>query len=140
MMVTAACLLLRMQPSPHKILEAYLVTPVVAMYLLAGGNLSSVHLPRALSAERVAQGGSAGRSQAIMLLIYPMALLPVLLAYGARYAFESEMAFYVMLAFAGGLGVVVYWLALESAGLAAERRKEEIITELSRGDGPVATE
>jgi ABC-2 type transport system permease protein len=140
MMVTAACLLLRMQPSPHKILEAYLVTPVVAMYLLAGGNLSSVHLPRALNAERVAQGGSAGRSQAIMLLIYPMALLPVLLAYGARYAFNSDMAFYLLLAFAAVLGAVVYWLALESAGLAAERRKEQIITELSRGDGPVATE
>jgi len=140
MMVTAACLLLRMQPSPHKILEAYLVTPVVAMYLLAGGNLSSVHLPRPLSAERVAQGGSAGRSQAIMLLIYPMALLPVLLAYGARYAFNSDMAFYLLLAFAAILGAVVYWLALESAGLAAERRKEQIITELSRGDGPVATE
>jgi ABC-2 type transport system permease protein len=140
MMVTAACLLLRMQPSPHKILEAYLVTPVVAMYLLAGGNLSSVHLPRPLSAERVAQGGSAGRSQAIMLLIYPLALLPVLLAYGARYAFNSETAFYLLLAFAAILGAVVYWLALESAGTAAERRKEQIITELSRGDGPVATE
>jgi ABC-2 type transport system permease protein len=140
LMVTAACLLLRMQPSPHKILEAYLVTPVVAMYLMAGGNLSSVHMPRALNAERVAQGGSAGRSQAIMLLVYPMALLPVLLAYGARYAFDSEMAFYVLLAFAAGLGAVVYWLALESAGIAAERRKEQIITELSRGDGPVAAE
>jgi ABC-2 type transport system permease protein len=138
--VTGACLLFRMQPSPHKILEAYLVTPVVAMYLMAGGNLSSVHMPRALNAERVAQGGSAGRSQAIMLLVYPLALLPVLLAYGARYAFDSEIAFYVLLAFAAGLGAVVYWLALESAGDAAERRKEQIITELSRGDGPVATE
>jgi ABC-2 type transport system permease protein len=138
--VTGACLLFRMQPSPHKILEAYLVTPIVAMYLMAGGNLSSVHMPRALNAERVAQGGSAGRSQAIMLLIYPMALLPVLLAYGARYAFDSEIAFYVLLAFAAGLGALVYWLALESAGDAAERRKEQIITELSRGDGPVATE
>jgi ABC-2 type transport system permease protein len=140
LVVTAACLLLRMQPSPHKILEAYLVTTVVALYLLAGGNLSSVHMPRALNAERVAQGGSAGRSQAIMLLVYPMALLPVLLAYGARYAFDSELAFYLLLAFAAGLGAVVYWLALESAGIAAERRKEQIITELSRGDGPVATE
>ena len=138
--VTAACMLFRMQPSPHKILEAYLVTPVVAMYLMAGGNLSSVHMPRALNAERVAQGGSAGRSQAIMLLVYPLALLPVLLAYGARYAFDSEIAFYVLLAFAAGLGALVYWLALESAGDAAERRKEQIITELSRGDGPVATE
>jgi ABC-2 type transport system permease protein len=110
------------------------------MYLMAGGNLSSVHMPRALNAERVARGGSAGRSQAIMLLVYPMALLPVLLAYGARYAFDSQTAFYVLLAFAGGLGATVYWLALESAGVAAEKRKEQMITELSRGDGPVAAE
>ena len=138
--VTAACLLLRMQPSPNKILEAYLVTPVVAVYLLAAGNLGSVHLPRALNPERVAHGGSAGRSQAIMLFVYPLALLPVFLAYAARYAFDSEVAFYVLLAFAAGLGAVVYWFALESAVSAAERRKEQIITELTRNEGPVSTE
>jgi len=85
-------------------------------------------------------GGAAGRSQAFMLLAYPLALLPMLLAYGARYAFDSELAFYVLLAFAAGLGVVVYWIALGSAVTAAESRKEQIVTELSRADGPVATE
>jgi ABC-2 type transport system permease protein len=138
--VTTACLLLRMQPRPQKILEAYLVTPVVALYLLSAGNITSVHVPRALSAERVAQGGSAGRSQAFMFLVYPLALLPVLLAYGARYAFDSELAFYSMLAFAAVLGGVVYWVALDSAVTTAERRREQIITELARNEGPVATE
>ena len=138
--VTAACLLLRMQPSPLKILEAYLVTPIVALYLLSAGNLSSVHVPRALNAERVAQGGSAGRSQAVMFFVYPLALLPVLLAYGARYAFDSNAAFFGLLAFAAGLGAIVYWVALDSAVKAAEGRKEQIITELSRTAGPVATE
>jgi ABC-2 type transport system permease protein len=138
--VTAACLLLRMQPSPMKILEAYLVTPIVALYLLSAGNLSSVHVPRALNAERVAQGGSAGRSQAFMFFVYPVALLPVLLAYGARYAFDSEAAFYGLLAFAAGLGGIVYWVALDSAVEAAGRRREQIITELSRTAGPVETE
>jgi ABC-2 type transport system permease protein len=138
--VTTACLLLRMQPSPDKLLEAYLVTPVVAVYLLAAGNLSSVHMPRPLSPERVSQGGSAGRSQAFMIFIYPLVLLPVLLAYLARYAFNSTLIFYAVLAFAAVLGGVVYWVALESAVTAAERRREEIITELSRADGPVTTE
>src|SRR4029077_17952037 len=32
--VTTACLLLRMRPSPQKVLEAFLVTPVVALYLM----------------------------------------------------------------------------------------------------------
>jgi hypothetical protein len=57
-----------------------MVTPVVAMYLLAGGNLSSVHLP-ARSMPRGRTGRVGGRSQAIMLLTYPMAYC-VLLAYG----------------------------------------------------------
>ena len=129
-----------MHPSPQKVLEAFLVTPVVALYLMAAGNLSSVHMPKALSPERAMQGGSAGRSQAFLLLAYPLALLPMGLAYGARYAFDSELAFYVLLAFAAGLGAVVYWIALESAVSAAERRKEQILTELSRASGPVATE
>src|SRR5262249_3715089 len=121
-------------------LEAYLVTPIVALYLLAAGNLSSVHAPRALNAERVAQGGSAGRSQAFMLFVYPLALLPVLLAYGGGYAFEREAAFFALLAFAAGLGAVVYWIALDSAVAAAERLREQIIMELARTSGPVATE
>ena len=49
-------------------------------------------------------------------------------------------AFYGFLAFSAVLGGVVYWVALESAVTAAERRREEIITELSRADGPVSTE
>ena len=138
--MTAACLLLRMQPGLDKILEAYVVTPVVALYLMAAGNLSSVHVPRPMNAERVAQGGSAGRSQAFMLFVYPLALLPVLLAYGARYAFNSDLVFYCLLAFAACLGAVVYWIALDSAFNAAERRREQIITELSRNEGPVSTE
>ena len=75
-----------------------------------------------------------------MFLVYPLALLPILLAYGARYAFDSNVLFFALLAFAAGLGAVVYWVALDSAVKAAERRREEIITELSRTAGPVATE
>ena len=138
--VTTACLLLRMAPGPEKILEAFLVTPTVAIYLLAAGNLSSVYMPRALNPERVAQGGSAGRSQAFMFFVYPVALLPALLAYMARYAFHSRLAFYLMLAFAAALGALVYWLALDSAVKAAGLRKEQIIAVLARNDGPVMSE
>jgi ABC-2 type transport system permease protein len=138
--VTSVCLLFRMAPQPDKILEAFLVTPVVAVYLLTAGNLSSIYMPRALNAERVAQGGAAGRSQAFMLFVYPVAVLPALLAFGARYAFHSELAFYLMLAFDAGLGAMVYWIALDSAVKAAEQRKEEIISVLSSNDGPVMME
>jgi ABC-2 type transport system permease protein len=138
--VTAACVLLRMAPTPHKIVEAYLVTPVVALYLLAAGNLSSIYSPRPLNADKATQGGAAGRSQAFMFFVYPLALVPALLAYWGRYAFGSELAFYLLLAFAAGLGAVVYWIALDTAVKTAEQRKEQIITVLSRNDGPVMTE
>jgi hypothetical protein len=38
------------------------------------------------------------------------------------------------------LGAIVYWMALDSAVKVAELRKEQIITILSRNDGPVMTE
>jgi len=54
-----------------------------------------------------------------MFFVYPMALLPVMLAYGARYAFDSNVLFFGLLAFAAALGAVVYWVALDSAVKAA---------------------
>jgi ABC-2 type transport system permease protein len=138
--VSTACLLLRFQLPPFKILEAFLVTPVVGLYLLALGNLSSIHYPRAMNPERVAQGGAASRFQALMFLLYPIAMLPVFLAYLARYAFGSQLIFYLMLAFAALLGGVIYWIAMDSAVSAAYRRRELLLTELSRSEGPVVTE
>ena len=45
-----------------------------------------------------------------------------------------------MMAIAAIVGGVVYWLAMESAVATAGRRRERILLELSKGDGPVATE
>jgi hypothetical protein len=93
-----------------------------------------------MNPERAAQSSSAGRSQALLLLVYPLALLPVLLAYGGRYAFASETAFYVLLGFAATLAAIVYWVALGSAVEAAARRREEIIADLSRATGPIVVD
>ena len=84
----------------------------------------------------MSQGGGRG-FQGFLFLIYPMALLPVGLAYVARYAFESEVMFGLVLAFRGRHRGVFYWIALESAVNAAGRRREQILQELSRSDGPV---
>src|SRR5579885_2043161 len=139
-LVTAASLLLRIRIPVAKILEAFLVTPVAALYLLAIGNLSSVHYPRAMNPERVSQGGAAGRWQGLVFLFFPAALLPVFLAYLARAVFDSQTAFYGVLAFAALLGAVVYRIAMDSAVEAAGRRRETLLAELSRGEGPVASE
>ena len=122
------------------ILETLLVVGVCAVYLLALGNISSVQYPRALSPERVSQGGASGRFQGLIFLLYPLALLPVFLAYLARYAFNSEVVFVFVMAVAATIGGVLYWQAMESSVRTALKRREQIIRELSKGDGPVTAE
>ena len=138
--VAAACLLLRMRISPGKIVESYVVIAIAALYMLGIGNLSSVHYPRAMNPERVSQGGAASRWQALIFIFYPLALLPIFLAYVARVVFSSDTVFLIVLAFAGVLGAGVYRIAMESAVEAASERREQILAELSRTEGPIITE
>jgi ABC-2 type transport system permease protein len=88
----------------------------------------------------VSQGGAAQRFQALIFVFYPLALIPVFLAYLARYAFDSQMAFLIILAVAAVVGAIVYWIAMESAVVTAQKRREQILAELSRGEGPVVTD
>jgi ABC-2 type transport system permease protein len=90
--------------------------------------------------ERASRGGSAGRFQALLFVLYPLALAPVLLAYLARYAFDSDAAFLAMLALAAAGGAGLYAGALRSAARSASERREQIVAELSKGEGPVATD
>jgi ABC-2 type transport system permease protein len=138
--VSLACSLIRGGISAAKICEAFLVTGVAALYLLGIGNLGSINYPRAMNAQRVSAGGARGRTQGLIFIFYPAALLPIVLAYLARYAFDSQTVFLVSLAGAAGLGATVYYLATESAVSAARIRREIIMAELSRGDGPLVAE
>ncbi len=131
--------LFRVGLNPFAIAEALCVTTVAAVYLFAFGNLTSVHLPRPMNAEKMMQGGASRSMNAALFLVAPLAMLPIVLAYWARYVFENNTVFFGLLALAGGLGAVLYWVALDSAAQSASRKREKMITSLSRGDGPLAT-
>ncbi len=135
--LTVVTLALRMLTGWEQWIEAVVVIGVCSLYVLAMGNYASVNYPRALHAERVSQGGTTARFQGVLFLFYPFALMPVGLAYLARYALASLTAFWAVLAFAAAIGGTVYWLAMESAVKAAGRLKEYILQELSQGEGPV---
>ena len=138
--VTLASLVLRVPLSASKIAEAYLVTLVIALYVLAAGNLTSVRMPRALAPDRTMQSGTGGRLHGLLFFAYPIALLPVATAYLARYAFASQLAFWVVLGFAAALGILVYWIAMDSAVDSVHRRREQFLSELSEGGGPLASD
>ena len=130
--------LLRMPVSPDMFAEAYAVTLVLSLYLLGAGNLASISYPRPVNPERSTGAVSSGRARVLLLLAYPALALPVLLAYGAEYAFRSRPAFYLVLAFAAALGAAFYWVALGSASAKSERCREQFLEALSQSEGPVA--
>lgn len=132
-------LALRVGIGLRQMIEAVLVVGVCSLYMMAFGNISSVQFPRALTPERVSQGGASSRFQALIFILYPLALLPVFLAYLARYAFDSETAFALILAVAAVIGGVMYWLGMESALKAIASGRERILSDLSRGEGPVTS-
>ena len=137
-LVVLVCTLLGLRYPPSKIIESFSVTLLLALFLLSAGNLASVHFPRAVNPVQSWRHSSAGRTQLYMLLLYPVMSIPILMAYLARYAFESEAAFYGVLGVGFLVGLIFYLVALDSAIQAAERRKEAILAALSQGEGPLA--
>jgi ABC-2 type transport system permease protein len=136
--VTAVCAVLGMPLDPLKLGEAFAVAGVVSIFLLGAGNLMSVRHARGVNPDSSFRAGAAGRVQAILLVVYPVAFLPAGLAYLARYAFRSEAAFFGVLAFDAIAGVIVYRIALDSAVESAERMREQIVNALAAGDGPIS--
>ncbi len=130
-------LALRMSFAPGQLAETLMVVTICAMYLMALGNISSVRYPRALSPERMGRGGSGNRGQVLVMLLYPLVLLPVILAYMARWTLGSETAFLAVLAAAAAIGGILYWLGMESAVATAAAQRQNILQELCRDGGPV---
>jgi ABC-2 type transport system permease protein len=133
LILTLVTAILRVSPGWTGVAEMLVVVGICSLYMLALGNLSSVNYPRALTAERATQGARGGaRFQGLIFMFYPVTLLPVFLAYLARYAFNSQWAFILVLAIAAMIGGVLYGIAMESAASTARQRREAILAELSR--------
>ncbi len=137
-LITGVCLLLRMPVTPQRFLDATAVAIVLSFFLLAFGNLTSTHNPRPVDPSQSMRSGVAGRTQMITLLIYPASFLPIGLAYAARYAFDTQRAFYGMLVLDAALGAIVYGIALQSAVARATEKKEQMIDALAKNEGPMS--
>jgi ABC-2 type transport system permease protein len=136
--IVAVCLLVGMPVTAEKALEALGVTLVLTVFLLAAGNIASIYNPRAVNPTQ-SWRSSASKFQALLMLIYPLMAVPIGLAYLARYAFDSDLAFYGVLLFDLALAGVTYWVAMDTAVNAADRNREQIVAALSRGESPVST-
>jgi ABC-2 type transport system permease protein len=136
--VTAVVLALQLKFPLSKIPEAFAVTLMLCGFLLAIGNLASTHYPRPVDPSNSWRSSSTGKIQGFLVLLYPVLALPVALAYLARYAFSTDLAFYAVIGAGCAVAVLTYMVSLETAVAAADTRREAILTALSRGDGPIA--
>jgi ABC-2 type transport system permease protein len=137
--LTAITLPMRLVTGWSQVGEAVSVVAVTSIYMLAMGNITSVEYPRGVNPERASRGGGSGRFQMLSLVFYPLALLPVALAYLARYAFDSDAVFRAAMVVAAVVGAVIYKAALNSAVSTAGRKREAILQTLSAGEGPVVS-
>ena len=135
--IASVCAALRLPLTIRQAGEALAVTVVVTLFVLSIGNLSSFYNPRAVNPAKSFRTAVSGRTQAMLLISFPLSLIPALLAYLARYAFATEWAFFGVIAAGGTLGAIVYSYTLESAVQAAQERREQIVAALSLGEGPI---
>ena len=136
-LIALICGLLGMPLHPVTLVESFGVAGVISIFMLAVGNQLSIRHARSMNPAASFRSGASGRMQAILFVIWPIAFVPVGLAYLARYAFASEAAFFAVLVVDAALGAVIYKLSLDSAVIAAGQLKEQMVTALSRGEGPI---
>lgn len=137
-LITLVCSLLPLPVRGEKVFEAFLVTLLLSIYLMAAGNLASTHQPRPMNpAQSWRHSGASAKTQWMLLLVYPAVSIPIGLAYLARWAFDTQLAFLLVLAAGFLVASLTYFVALGSAVEAAEQRREQILTALSQGEGLV---
>lgn len=137
LVITTVCLLLRLPITPMKIAEAFAVTLVMALFFTGIGNLGSVYSPRPANPQNAWRQSSGGKVQLWLLVVYPCLAIPIFLAYLARYAFESDIAFFVVIGLTAAIGWIFRGVATDTAVGLAQERREKILTALSEGDGPI---
>ncbi len=138
--LSSICLLLRMLNGFWQFAEALAVTLISSFYLLSVGNLTSILFPAALSPERVSRAGSGRGVQGLIVFLYPLLIFPVLAAYFARYYWHSRNGFLLLLAAAAAGGLALYLATLPLAARLAFLRREKLLQDLSRGEGPLVSE
>lgn len=140
LIISTIVIALPVQLTPIQFLESAGVLAVMALLLMSVGNIASVRYPRAVDPGQTWRNTSGGKVQAFMILVYPVISIPISLAYVARWALDSESAFFAVLAVDLLIAAIVYWVATDSAIEAAESQKEQLISTLtaSQREGPIS--
>ena len=137
--IAIVSLVFRLATGPLLFIEAYAITIVMTLYMVSIGNLTSVHFPRAVNPKKTFGNTGAGRGQFIMFGSFALVCAPLSLAFLARWALDSEAAFFAVLFLVTAAGAALYWVSLDSAASALARRAEPMIAVLAAREGIISS-
>ncbi len=138
-LISAAGFLFRTGAGLASVAASALLTFVLTVFFLAFGNLMSVLMPRPVDPNQAMRTQGSAKASALVLLCALMLIVPVGLAFVARWAFDAEWPFFVVLACDFIAGLAFYYVATETALERAENQKERILELLSRNRGPIGS-
>ena len=111
---------------------------MAAVFCLSIGNLCSVMMSRPIDPRQTLRKQAGGRVQLWFLFCSIGLALVIGFAFLAQWALQREWVLGAVLALELGIGIVVYWIALESAVERALRCREQIIDALTKESAPVS--
>lgn len=123
--------------STRQLLESLATVLLFAAFLLAIGNLTSVRYAKAVDASNPWRGKGSGKAGGWLMLVYVAAAPAAILAHLARYAFESELAFFAVLGSAFFIAVLTYIVSFDSAIESADKDREQFLAALGEGEGVI---
>jgi ABC-2 type transport system permease protein len=121
----------------HQLLESLATVLVFAAFLLSIGNLTSVRCAKAVDSSNPWRGKGSGKGGGWLMLVYLATAPAALLAHLARYAFESELAFFAVLGSAFFIAVLTYIVAFDSAIESADKDREQFLSALGEGESVI---
>lgn len=113
------------------------LTFVLTLFFLAFGNVTSVTMPRPIDPSQAFRNQNSAKTSLWLFLCFLVLLVPVGLAFVAKWAFDSDWAYFAVLAIDFVVGIVCYRVATDSAVARAERDRERLIDTLSKGADPI---
>jgi ABC-2 type transport system permease protein len=135
--ILMSALILRLPLTVTAVATEMLATAVVTVYLLAIGNMMSVSMPRPIDPRQTMRKQTGGKMQLWLLGSSLCVYVLVGFAFLARWAFHGSAGLFAILGLELGVGMVVYWIALDSAVERATRSREQIVDNLTRSGSPV---
>lgn len=136
--ILLAASIVRVRITWSSITSGLLASAVVTVFLLTIGNWTSLSMPRPTDPKQTFRK-QAGAKMQIWLFGSAVGLFVLVgFAFLARYALQSDWALLGVLSFELLIGLVVYYLGLESAAQRGTRDREKIVQLLSRSGSPVS--